>query len=153
MILSPKIGVCYNSRSRLGEGNPVVLLERDNMPVYEYRCGNCGRKVTLYQRSFEAPPSSPCTACGSSDLKRIFSTFAVHKTYMDVYEDILGDKQLVNRMMANDPRALADWNRRMSRDDTVAPEYEDMVGRMDAGEWPSELSGGGSSKVVDEGGE
>jgi len=41
--------------------------------------------------------------------------------------------------MRSDPRALADWNKRMSRgmeDETVAPEYEEMLDRMEHGEIP-----------------
>ena len=123
------------------------------MPLYEYRCDSCGRKVTLYQRGFDGQPASPCSACGATDLRRLFSTFAVRKTDMDVYEDILGDSRLVNRMMANDPSALAEWNKKMSRDDTVAPEYEDMLGKMEAGEWPSEAGNGGAIPAGDGEGE
>lgn len=111
------------------------------MPLYEYRCGGCGRKVTLLVRSFGGEPGSPCPNCSSTSLTRLFSTFRVLKTDKDVYEDILGDNQLVDRMMHNDPKALAEWNRKMSREDTVAPEYEEMVDKMDHGEWPSEVTG------------
>jgi hypothetical protein len=63
---------------------------------------------------------------------------------MDTYEDILSDNQLTSGMMQNDPRALAEWNRRMSRDSDmgIAPEYEEMLERMDAGEMPSGMVGG-----------
>lgn len=111
------------------------------MPLYEYVCGGCQRRVSVYVRSLGGSPKSGCPRCGATELRRVFSTFAVRKTDHDIYEDILGDSQLVNRMAANDPKALADWNRRMSRDEPVAPEYEDMVGKMDAGEWPGDLSG------------
>ena len=112
------------------------------MPLYEYRCGGCGRKVTLLVRGFKRPTDCGCPNCGSADLKRVFSTFRMAKTDKDVYEDILGDNRLVQGMMANNPKALVDWNNRMSRGDTtVAPEYEDMMGKMSAGEWPEEVTG------------
>lgn len=116
------------------------------MPLYEYRCGGCAKKVTLFVRGYERAASSCCPLCASTDLKRMFSTFRVTKTDHDIYEDILGDNQLVKRMEANDPAALSEWNRRMSRDESVAPEYEDMVGKMDAGQWPEELTAGGARK-------
>lgn len=110
------------------------------MPLYEYRCGKCARKITLLVRGGEGGLS--CPNCNSTDLKRLFSTFRVTKTDMDRYENILGDRQLVRRMEANDPSALVEWNKKMSGgDESVAPEYEDMMGRMSAGEWPDELSG------------
>lgn len=53
-----------------------------------------------------------------------------------IYEDILSDSQLVKGMLRNDPKALAEWNKRMSRGEKPALEYEDMVGRMEKGEMP-----------------
>ena len=78
-----------------------------------------------------------CPKCGAKTLQKIFSTFSVRKTYKDVYEDILTDNNLTRGMMNNDPRALAEWNKRMSQGEPVAPEYEEMVDRMDKGEMPS----------------
>jgi hypothetical protein len=58
----------------------------------------------------------------------------MHKTYKDVYEDILSDRELTQGMMRNDPRALAEWSRRMSGGEKVAPEYEEITERMERGE-------------------
>ena len=113
------------------------------MPVYEYRCNNCQRKVSIYLRGFSASPE--CPHCGSEDLARLFSTFTVRGTYKDIYEDILSDKRLTDGLMRNDPRALAEWNKRMSRgmeDETIAPEYEETLDRMEHGEMPEMPVGG-----------
>jgi len=81
--------------------------------------------------------SSPaCPRCGNSELKRVFSTFSVQKTYRDVYEDILSDRELTQGMMRDDPRAMADWNKRMSSGEKPLPEYEEITERMERGEWP-----------------
>jgi len=66
------------------------------------------------------------------------SAFSMHKTYKDVYEDILSDRELTGGMLRNDARALAEWNRRMSGGEKVAPEYEEIMGRMERGELPAE---------------
>jgi putative FmdB family regulatory protein len=106
------------------------------MPVYEYWCSNCKRKVTLYIRGFSETPKATCDTCGNEDLRRLFSTFAVRKTDMDVYDDILSDDRLVRGVMADDPRALAEWSRKM--DDTspseMGPEYKEVLERLDKGE-------------------
>ncbi len=106
------------------------------MPIYEYWCASCKRKVSLYQPRFSSSPP-PCPCCGGDELRRIFSTFSVHKTYKDVYEDILSDRELTQGMMRDDPRALAEWNRRMSQGERVAPEYEEITERMERGEQPA----------------
>ncbi len=107
------------------------------MPIYEYWCSPCQKKVSLYQRGFSSSPP-PCPHCGNSQLKRIFSTFSMHKTYKDVYEDILSDRELTQGMVHNDPRALIEWNKRMSGGEEAGPEYEEITERMERGEWPVE---------------
>ena len=105
------------------------------MPVYEYWCHNCLRKVDLY---FPSLPQSPprCSQCDNA-LSRLFSTFSLRKTDKAIYEDILSDSRLIKGMLRNNPKALAEWNRRMSRGEKPAPEYEEMVTRMERGEMPT----------------
>ena len=42
------------------------------MPIYEYECANCGAVVDLKHAFREAPPTTACSACGASPLKRLF---------------------------------------------------------------------------------
>jgi putative FmdB family regulatory protein len=123
------------------------------MPIYEYWCDSCHQIISSYrQSSSQAPPT--CPRCGNSELKRIFSTFSVQKTYKDVYEGILTDRELTEGMMRDDPRAIVEWNRRMSNGEKAPPEYEEITERMEKGEWPvtqieekkKEFSGQGESK-------
>jgi len=106
------------------------------MPIYEYWCDSCRRIVSSYQQS-SSLSAPPCPRCGSSQLRRVFSTFSVQKTYKDVYEDILSDRELTQGMMRNDPRALAEWSRRMSNGERPPPEYQEITERMERGEWPA----------------
>lgn len=41
------------------------------MPVYEYRCGNCGEQVEIRCPQGEATPT--CPHCGSARLTRVYS--------------------------------------------------------------------------------
>ena len=106
------------------------------MPVYEYRCNNCRRRISLYVRDLTNPSKAQCTFCGSDSLTRLFSTFVRGKTYKDVYEDILSDRNLVRGMLANEPRALAEWTRRLegAGSGEIGPEYEEMMERLEKGE-------------------
>ncbi len=115
------------------------------MPIYEYRCNGCQRRISLFSRGFTgSTTSATCPQCGSQDLHRLFSTFSVRKSYMDTYEDILSDRDLVTGLMHNDPRSLVDWNRRMTRhsDEELTPQYQEVMERMEAGEMPTDLMGG-----------
>ncbi len=108
------------------------------MPLYEYRCNKCHKRITLLIR--ENSSDLACPVCGGQELSRLFSTFSIKHTYLDNYESILDDSQLVKGLERDDPRALAEWNRRMSRgaeDDNVGPEYQEMLEKMDRGEVPT----------------
>src|SRR3972149_62740 len=57
----------------------MVLLElRNSMPIYEYRCNHCKKRVTLLilSRSTQAR----CSHCGGSDLTKLLSRFAAPKS-------------------------------------------------------------------------
>ena len=45
------------------------------MPIYEYECKDCGKESEMLVRSSEE--GVVCPSCGSSSLKKMFSTFAV----------------------------------------------------------------------------
>jgi putative FmdB family regulatory protein len=108
------------------------------MPIYEYRCGKCRRRVDIFVQGFSPPGDPSCTKCGSKELSRIYSGFAMRRSKYDkgVYDDILSDGKLTRGLMRNDPRALAEWTRRMSRaaDEVVTPESQEIMDRLDRGE-------------------
>ena len=45
------------------------------MPIYEYRCGGCGKPFERYVASTTG--TAACPACGSGNVKRTLSLFAV----------------------------------------------------------------------------
>lgn len=103
------------------------------MPVYEYWCDNCKTKVEAYLPRFDSAVP-PCPKCKSDKLQRRFSTFRTQKSYKDVYDNILSDNQLTKGMMNNDPKSLAEWNRRITGGTPVSPEYQEPLDRMAHGE-------------------
>ena len=127
------------------------------MPIYEYWCDSCHQIISSYRQN-SSVPLQVCPLCGKSKLKRVFSTFSVQKTYRDVYEDILSDRELTEGMMHDDPKAIVEWNRRMSSGEKSPPEYEEITERMERGEWPAtqmeekrkEFSGQGKSMSEDD---
>lgn len=45
------------------------------MPIFEYRCDDCGNSFEFLQRGKDTPL---CPACGSKHLKKLLSRFASH---------------------------------------------------------------------------
>ncbi len=45
------------------------------MPLYEYKCQDCGHVTEILQRGSEKEPDLQCSECGSRQLRRKFSVF------------------------------------------------------------------------------
>jgi putative FmdB family regulatory protein len=110
------------------------------MPIYEFRCNACRRRTSLFTRSVAAEVSGYCEHCGSADLSRLFSRVAVHRSANgngDAFDETsLGDVD------ENDPRSMAKWLRKMSRDvgEPLDAGMEADLERMEAGEMPDDFA-------------
>ena len=47
------------------------------MPIYEYRCSECGEKFEKFVRSGQASGTVECPACGSQKVAKAFSVFGM----------------------------------------------------------------------------
>ena len=112
------------------------------MPIYEYRCNNCGRRVTLFWRSFsEAGAAVPrCSFCGGEDMTRLVSRVAVVRSEESRLEDLADPSNLAG-LDENDPKSLARWMRKMSQEmgEDLGPEFNEVVDRLEAGQSPEEI--------------
>jgi putative FmdB family regulatory protein len=54
----------------------VIIVERTlPVPIYEYRCEDCGKRSTSLLPSYSSPDPM-CPHCGKAGLRRLVSTFA-----------------------------------------------------------------------------
>jgi len=119
------------------------------MPIYEYRCAACKRRTSVFVRSVASPVRAKCDHCGSGKLTRLLSRFAVHRGPGDFDDGPMPDVD------ENDPQSVARWARRMKDEmgEDLGPEFDDMVDRIEAGEDPESVMGGGEGFGGDEGGD
>ena len=47
------------------------------MPIYEYRCAECGEKFELFVRSAARQTAPTCPRCGSTEVHKAISLFGV----------------------------------------------------------------------------
>ena len=114
------------------------------MPIYEYRCHDCKRRVSIFWRSFsdlENKDAVPrCPRCGGTNLRRLVSRVAVLRSE-DSHLDDLADPGMLSGLDEDDPKSMARWMRRMSREvgEDLGPEFDEVVGRLEAGESPEDI--------------
>lgn len=115
------------------------------MPIYEFRCNQCRSRVSVFQRRIEAPSTAVCEKCGSADLTRLISRFAVVRGE-DAMLESLDDDAMFAGVDENNPKSVAAWARKMSAQlgEEMEPEFDEMIDRMEAGESPDDIDGDGA---------
>ena len=110
------------------------------MPIYEYRCNDCGRRTTVFTRSIHDELHPECSSCGSDNLHRLVSRVAVVRSEESRLE-ALADPSNLAGLDENDPRSLGRMMRQMSQEmgEDLGPEFEEVVDRLEAGQDPEEI--------------
>jgi putative FmdB family regulatory protein len=60
------------------------------MPIYEYRCEECGKRSSALLPTYSSP-DPVCPHCGKPALRRLVSTFATTRSGDDGGDDFGGD--------------------------------------------------------------
>ena len=96
------------------------------MPLYEYRCEECRRRFTLLVGMTAQAQSQACPRCGSLRIQKLISRFAVVRTEEDLLDSMADPSTMGD---PEDPRAMADWMRRVSRDmgEDLGDDFDELV--------------------------
>jgi len=114
------------------------------MPIYEFRCNKCRRRTSIFTRTIGAPSGIACEHCQSKDTSRLMSRVAVVRGEGDSGGNL--DESSLRDIDEYDPRSVARWVRKMSRDmgEPLDSEMQADLERMEAGEMPDDYEGGGA---------
>ena len=117
------------------------------MPIYEFRCHGCDRKVSVFLRN---PSSQPkCPDCGSRELERLISSFAYHSS-AGVWSEDKGPPPMVGDAdYYKDPRNIGRWTEHRLKElgmDMRSEEHSDtfsgvneMIDKAREGELPDNI--------------
>jgi putative FmdB family regulatory protein len=112
------------------------------MPIYEYRCHDCRRRVSVWWRTFSAAETGTarCPRCGGENLTRLVSKVRPIRSEESRLED-LADPTSFGDLDENDPHSIARWMRKMGNEvgEDLGPEFGEVVDRLEAGESPEEI--------------
>jgi putative FmdB family regulatory protein len=112
------------------------------MPIYEYRCGDCGRLTSVLVRGFSATVEPACARCKSKNLRKLVSRFATLKSE-DARLDQLADMSQYADIDEDDPKSVARWARKMGSEmgEDLGEDFREAIDQMEAGELPPEMGG------------
>lgn len=111
------------------------------MPIYEYRCADCKKRVSIFFRSFSAVDDPACPNCGGKNLARLVSKVATVKSE-EARLEAMSDPSNFGDVDENDPKSVARFMRKMGNQmggEDLGPEFGEMVDRLEAGESPEEI--------------
>jgi putative FmdB family regulatory protein len=111
------------------------------MPIYEYRCQDCRRRVSLFFRSFSDIADEPdCPRCGGTRLRRVISRVSVVRSE-ESRLDGLADPSMLGDLDEDDPKSLARWMRKMSGEigEEMPEEFDEVIDRLESGQSPDEI--------------
>ena len=112
------------------------------MPIYEYKCTNCGQKARKFWRTFSMvdDASLQCPRCGEHRFQRLVSRVAVLRSE-DAQLNDLSDPSSLAGLDEDDPRSLGRWLRKMSQEmgEDMPPEFDEVIDRLESGQSPEEI--------------
>lgn len=112
------------------------------MPIYEYNCRSCRRRVSIWWRTFSEAEAGTahCPRCGSEELTRLVSRVRLVRSEESRLED-MADPANFGDLDENDPRSIARFMRKMGDEmgEDLGPEFGEVVDRLEAGESPEDI--------------
>jgi putative FmdB family regulatory protein len=98
------------------------------MPIYEYRCQDCGKKTTVLTLSALKPVEARCKHCGGSNMKKLVSRVAVLRSGESRLES-LNDPLKMSGLDEDDPKSVARWMKKMGKEmgEEAGEDFNDSI--------------------------
>ncbi len=110
------------------------------MPIYEYRCMDCGRKFEVLHLTAGEIHTPECKYCQGGKVQRLISRVRVIRSEESRMESLM-DPSVMGRLDERDPKGLATWMKRMGKemgeevsDEEIEQVIEDTTSGTDAEE-------------------
>lgn len=105
------------------------------MPIYQYDCGDCGKRVDVFLRRVDTDAKPPCPSCGSTSVTRVMSSFVRGRSSRQRLEEI-DQTAVAARLQNNNVADFARWARRDGAqwDEELGTNYRELAERAEAGD-------------------
>ena len=122
------------------------------MPIYEYRCRDCGRKSVFITLSVKSALEPKCKKCGSPNLEKLISRVAVPRSEESRLGN-LADPSKLSGLDENDPQSLARWMKKMGKEmgedagEDFDQSIDEAMEEAESGQEDGEGSSGGGEDI------
>jgi putative FmdB family regulatory protein len=110
------------------------------MPIYEYRCQECGTRSTFLILNLRSAATPACPHCQSQKLDRLFSRFASPKSE-EAHLEALTDPSRYGDFDENDPQSMERLMKKVGEDmgEDLPADLHEMGGGKEesSGEFPA----------------
>ncbi len=124
------------------------------MPIYEYRCEDCGRKTQFLTLAVGATLDLKCPKCGGVRLRKLVSRVAILKSGESRLDDLSGPSSLAG-LDESDPKSVSRWMKKMGREmgEEAGEDFEAEVDRAveESDDGPASGEDGAPAAAGDEG--
>ena len=98
------------------------------MPIYEYHCADCSRRVSLLVMRISDPEAPRCPRCGGEQLTRLMSRFVTLRSEDDRLES-LADPASSATWTSKNTRSVARWMKKVGNEmgDDAGEDWDEMV--------------------------
>jgi putative FmdB family regulatory protein len=98
------------------------------MPIYEYRCQDCGKKSTFITLSVKSSLEPKCKNCGSIKMEKIVSRVAIFRSEESRLEG-LADPSKLSGLNEKDPKSVARWMKKMGKEmgEDLGEEFDQSI--------------------------
>jgi DNA-directed RNA polymerase subunit N (RpoN/RPB10) len=113
------------------------------MPIYDFRCQDCGRKSSLTYKTYaEYDRAVPqCLYCQSVKVVRWIAPVAIAKSFERRFGNAETDETALNDLADADPKLMGRYLRSMSdaTGEDLGEEFNDVVERLEKGQDPDAI--------------
>jgi putative FmdB family regulatory protein len=97
------------------------------MPIYEFRCRQCGKKFSALIGMTAEPDDGRCPHCGSMEAEKLVSRFARYRNEDDRLDEIADRLDTMDE--PDSPQEMRSMMREMGKamDEDVSDEMEEML--------------------------
>lgn len=101
------------------------------MPIYEYVCEACHGRFQKLVSGFKPPAELACPRCGSAEVRKAVSRFAVMQSE-EARLEALADPSALAGLDENDPASVARWAKKMGKEmgEDLGDDWDQMVDEM-----------------------